>query len=175
VRKRYPFRDSRRRRHMPEIDDLIREVIGSNASADDKTKIIQALTAAAPADRWGVNRFVVWGLIGVVVVTVVGVVIAWGRATGNPTNFTVPEGLIALATTALGALAAYLVPPGHPVAAALSTPAERSAPGPAPALNPVPALAPARLGVNASRGPASVPAQSATGGSAIGMGMAPPT
>ena len=114
---------------MPEIDNLIREVLRSNASADDKTKIIQALLAGAPADRWGINRYVIWGLIAVVVMTVIGVVIAWSRAaTGDLTKFAVPEGLVALATTALGALAAYLVPPSHPVATPLTT----SAGGPTP-------------------------------------------
>ena len=133
------FEGNGEREHMPEIDDLIREVIRSNASADDKTKIIQVLLMGAPADRWGINRYVIWGLIAVIVMTVIGVVITWGRATGNLTEFKVPEGLVALATTALGALAAYLVPPSHPAATTLTTSAGGPAAGSEPATGSGPA------------------------------------
>lgn len=129
------------------IDRAIQDVVKSpTMTAEEKTKIIQALAAAAPADRWGVNRWVISGLIFAVGAAVIGMGVAWGIALSRApntglTNFAVPEGLIALATGALGALAAYLVPPTH--TPATSAPGAAPAPGPAPVVT---AISPANGG-----------------------------
>lgn len=116
---------------MATIDDAILEVVRGVGTPDEKVKIIKELTTAAPTDRW-TTRYVIWGLIAVVIVIAIGSVIMLGME-GTAGAGKIPDGIIALATTALGALAAYLVPPiGHTATAVETTTPTPTAATPAP-------------------------------------------
>lgn len=94
---------------MVTIDDAILEVVRANIPAADKIKIIKSLIRAE--DRW-ISRYVIWGLVTVVILTMIALIIfifLVNQEVLKMTDF--PQGIIALGTTALGALAAYLVPP----------------------------------------------------------------
>lgn len=92
---------------MATIEDAIYEVARSSADPADKIKIIEELIRALPTDRW-TFRYVIWCLVSVVIMTLIGLLILWGIGR-DLKDF--PPQVITLATTALGALAAYLVPP----------------------------------------------------------------
>lgn len=94
---------------MVTIDDAILEVVRGNIPAADKIKIIKSLIRAE--DRW-ISRYVIWGLVTVVILTMVAMIIFIFLVNQQVLKITdFPQGIIALGTTALGALAAYLVPP----------------------------------------------------------------
>lgn len=104
---------------MATIDDAILEVVRGAGTPDEKVKIIKELTTAAPTDRW-TTRYVIWGLIAVVIVVAIGSVIILGME-GTAGAGKIPDGIIALATTALGALATYLVPPSSHTTTVMET------------------------------------------------------
>jgi hypothetical protein len=127
---------------MAMIDDAILEVVRGAGTADEKAKIIRELITAAPTDRWTI-RWVIWGLIGLVIIIAIGSIVLVGIKI-TP----IPDGIIALGTTALGALAAYLVPPSHATTTA------------APGLIPAPSRVPVVTVIAPRSGPA-------TGGTAV--------
>jgi hypothetical protein len=118
---------------MATIDDAILEIARGTGTPEEKVKIIRELTRAAPTDRWTL-RYVIWGLIAVVVLTIVAVIIPLFH--GAKELATLPQGIVALASTSLGALAAYLVPPStHSTPATIPPPSTEttslgSPPGP---------------------------------------------
>jgi hypothetical protein len=96
---------------MATIDDAILAAVQGAGTPAEKIKIINELRKALPTDRW-TFRWVIWGLIVVVLVPAVGVFLIW-LFRGNVEINSLPQGLISLASTALGALAAFITPGSH--------------------------------------------------------------
>jgi hypothetical protein len=98
---------------MATIDDAIFAVVQRNdLDANQKNQLIGQLRKALPTDRW-TFRYVIWGLIAVVIIPTLGVLILWAWNIETFDASKVPQGLISLASTALGALAAYITPGIH--------------------------------------------------------------
>ena len=96
---------------MATIDDAIFEVVRGAGTMDEKKQLIDELRKALPSDRW-TFRYVIWGLIAIVIIPTLGVFILWA-VKGDLDASKIPQGLISLASTALGALAAYITPSSH--------------------------------------------------------------
>jgi hypothetical protein len=128
---------------MTTMHDAILEVVHGNATSDEKIRIITTLIS--DEDRW-TTLYIIWGLIAVVVLTIIAIVcflFLVNKYALKINDF--PQGIIAFGATALGALAAYLVPPSRQQAAPALTAATASA-LPAPAAPALPAKeAPAAL------------------------------
>jgi hypothetical protein len=95
---------------MATIEDAIFEAskLPSDASIEHRLKLIEELRKSLPTDRW-TFRWVIWGLGLVVVFPVVVICIKYFLAEGfDAAN--IPQAVVSLASTALGALAAYLTP-----------------------------------------------------------------
>ena len=100
---------------MATIEDALHAVIQGSESAEDKIKLIHQLIKALPTDRWS-TRWVIWGLIFVVIIPIVGLTISFTWHVLNPDitkgeldfGKLIPQGVVSLASTALGALAAYI-------------------------------------------------------------------
>ncbi len=90
---------------VDDIVHLIRIVLESNASTDEKKRLINELRKARPAlqDRW-LYRWVVWFLGAAAVGAIIA--ISWLVTEGSDA----PDGLIALGSAAVGALAGLLAP-----------------------------------------------------------------
>lgn len=131
---------------MTTMHDAILDVVRGSGTADDKIKIIGTLIS--DENRW-TSLYIIWGLIAVVILTIVTLIVflfLLDKAVLKVDDF--PQGIIAFGATALGALAAYLVPPSHasaPSAAAAMAPATLAPTAPAPVTLAPPALAPAVL------------------------------
>jgi hypothetical protein len=101
------------------IEDSILEVVKGTKPSDEQIKIIRALRKSLPTDRWAF-RWVIWGLIVVVLIPMVTFVLSgWLKGSIDITN--IPQGLISLASTALGALAALITPGSHQAAGQAAT------------------------------------------------------
>jgi hypothetical protein len=89
------------------VNDLIKEVLSGQYSVEEKTDLIDEIRKARPplADRW-LYRWVVW-FLGAAVVLTLGLGI-W--VISNQTEPTVPSGLLALGSAAVGALAGLISP-----------------------------------------------------------------
>ena len=61
---------------MATIDDAIFEVIRGAGTMDEKKQLIDELRKALPSDRW-TFRYVIWGLIAIVIIPTLGVFILW--------------------------------------------------------------------------------------------------
>ena len=96
---------------MATIDDAILAAVQGAGTPAEKQKIISELRKALPTDRW-TFRWVIWGLIVVVLIPVAGVFLIW-LIKGSIDVNSIPQGLISLASTALGALAAFITPGSH--------------------------------------------------------------
>jgi hypothetical protein len=131
---------------MTTMHDAILDVVRGGGSADEKIRIISTLIA--DENRW-TSLYIIWGLIAVVILTIVSLIVFLFLV--NKTVLKVgdyPQGIIAFGATALGALAAYLVPPSHasaPSAAAVMAPEALAPAPPAPATLAPPVLVPAAL------------------------------
>jgi hypothetical protein len=96
---------------MATIDDAILAAVQGNGTPAEKIKVIAELRKALPTDRW-TFRYVIWGLIVIVLIPMAGVFAIWAIKANIDAN-SIPQGLISLASTALGALAAYITPGSH--------------------------------------------------------------
>jgi hypothetical protein len=91
---------------MATIEDAFYAVVQGSGSADDKIELMHELRQALPADRW-TTRWVIWGLIFVVVVPIVGLTVSFTCWTLNPADVAankefnvsklLPQGLVSLA------------------------------------------------------------------------------
>lgn len=84
----------------PTLNDLIEIVVRNDLDADDKKSLIAELRKTSPTfhDRW-LYRYVVWSLGLVAVLSVVGFVVM------GTLDKTIPDGLVALGSAAIGGLA----------------------------------------------------------------------
>ena len=96
---------------MVTIDDAILAAVQGTGTLAEKEALVKQLTKALPTDRW-TFRWVIWGLIAVVLIPVIGVFVIWW-VKGNIDVNSIPQGLISLASTAIGALAAFITPGSH--------------------------------------------------------------
>jgi hypothetical protein len=98
-------------KHMTTMHGAILEVVHGNETADEKIRIINTLIS--DEHRW-TSLYIVWGLIAVIILTIAALIaflFLANRSILKLSDF--PQGIIALGATALGALAAYLVPPSR--------------------------------------------------------------
>src|SRR5690348_11995038 len=94
---------------MATIDDAILAAVQSTTGTlAEKEALIKQLVHALPTDRW-TFRWVIWGLIAVVLIPVIGVFGIWA-VKGTIDANSIPQGLISIASTAIGALAAFITP-----------------------------------------------------------------
>ena len=94
---------------MPTIDDALYAVAtDTRMDVNEKLAVMRQLQQALPTDRWTL-RYIVVGLVLVVSVTI-AVMVAWSLLEREKIS-DIPQSLVALASTALGALAAYITPP----------------------------------------------------------------
>jgi hypothetical protein len=126
---------------MTTMHDAILDVVRGNSTADEKIRIISTLIS--DENRW-TSLYIIWGLIAVGILSIVALIVFFiliNRAILKVDDF--PQGIIAFGSFALGALAAYLVPPSNISA---SAPAALAQPVSAPAVALAqPGLAPAAL------------------------------
>ena len=121
--------------HMATIDDAIQEVVRGTGTPEEKVRIIRELRKCT--DRWTL-RYVIWGLIAVAIIPILGIF----AMISIRQTIDVPQALVVLAATALGALAAYIVPPSVvPPPAAGIVPPRTAGTAPLPAAGAVPSPA----------------------------------
>ncbi|TYC62197.1 hypothetical protein ETQ85_01190 [Zoogloea oleivorans] len=96
-----------------ELRLLFKDVLDSSLDIQDKKILMNELRKSAPPDenRWNF-RIVVWTLA-IVAISIPGYVlwttsIGLGGSAGIPREIKIPEGLLSLGSTAIGALAAFL-------------------------------------------------------------------
>jgi hypothetical protein len=77
---------------MATIDDAILAAVQGAGTPAEKLKIISELRKSLPTDRW-TFRWVIWGLIVVVLIPVAGVFMVW-LIRGNIDVNSIPQGLI---------------------------------------------------------------------------------
>ena len=120
---------------MATIDDAIQEVVRGTGTPEEKVRIIRELRKCT--DRWTL-RYVIWGLIAVAIIPILGIF----AMISIRQTIDVPQALVVLAATALGALAAYIVPPSVvPPPAAGIVPPRTAGTAPLPAAGAVPSPA----------------------------------
>jgi hypothetical protein len=99
---------------MSKIDDAMYNVATDRQmSASEKLQVIRELQKALPTDRWTL-RYIVVGLVALVILPVLFIIgfACWVYLrTGQVAGTEIPQSLVSLASTALGALAAYITRP----------------------------------------------------------------